>query len=68
MQELGSTAGVPLVLVKITDIQVVPFRTHADRFSCGEAQPRVELVQTLIRISTDAWPTTVRPAGRADGA
>jgi L-alanine-DL-glutamate epimerase-like enolase superfamily enzyme len=39
--------------VKITDIQIVPFRSYADRFRNGRASPRTELVQTVTRIVTD---------------
>ncbi len=39
--------------MKITDVQIVPFRTHADRFRNGQPFPRTELVQTLTRVVTD---------------
>jgi len=39
--------------VKITDITVVPFKTHADRFRNGQALPRTELLQTVTCIQTD---------------
>ena len=39
--------------MKIVDVQVLPFRTYADRFHRGEPLPRSELVQTLTRIVTD---------------
>jgi len=39
--------------VKITDLKIVPFVTHADRFHNGQAFPNTELVQTLTSIETD---------------
>ena len=39
--------------MKITDITVVPFKTHADRFRNGQAFPRTELLQTVTCIQTD---------------
>ena len=39
--------------MKITDIQIVPFRTHADRFKNGRPSPHTELLQTVTRIVTD---------------
>src|SRR6266849_2551341 len=41
--------------VKITDIKIVSFRTHADRWDMGHAKPlpRTELLQTVSSIETD---------------
>jgi L-alanine-DL-glutamate epimerase-like enolase superfamily enzyme len=41
--------------LKITDVKIVSFMTHADRFDTGHAQPKphTELVQTLASIETD---------------
>ena len=42
--------------MKITDIKIVSFRTHADRWDMGHAKPlpRTELMQTVSSIETDA--------------
>jgi L-alanine-DL-glutamate epimerase-like enolase superfamily enzyme len=42
--------------VKITDIKIISFRTHADRWDMGHAKlkPRTELVQTVSCLETDA--------------
>jgi L-alanine-DL-glutamate epimerase-like enolase superfamily enzyme len=40
--------------LKITDIQIVPFRIEVDRYQNGEAHPRTDAVQTLTRIVTDS--------------
>ena len=53
--------------MKITDIQVIPFRTHADRFRNGQPLPRSELVQTLIRIVTDEGAEGYYLGGGAPG-
>src|SRR5688572_28363994 len=42
--------------MKITDIQVTPFTTYADRFRIGVPEPRAPLVQTVTRIVTDEGP------------
>ncbi len=39
--------------MKITDIQIVPFRIQVDRYQNGEVHPRADVVQTLTRIVTD---------------
>jgi L-alanine-DL-glutamate epimerase-like enolase superfamily enzyme len=39
--------------VKIADIQITTFKTHADRFRHAQAYPRSEITQTLTRIVTD---------------
>ncbi|MBV9356367.1 MAG: enolase [Chloroflexi bacterium] len=39
--------------MKITDLKIVPFVTHADRFRNGQAYPNTELLQTLTSIETD---------------
>jgi L-alanine-DL-glutamate epimerase-like enolase superfamily enzyme len=45
--------------VKITDIKIVSFRTHADRWDIGHAQllPRTEIMQTVASVETDAGVT-----------
>ena len=42
--------------MKITDIRITPFRTHADRWDAGHARPlpNTEMVQTVTCIETDA--------------
>jgi L-alanine-DL-glutamate epimerase-like enolase superfamily enzyme len=39
--------------MKITDIQVIPFRVRRQNFSNGKLLPESEVVQTLTKISTD---------------
>jgi L-alanine-DL-glutamate epimerase-like enolase superfamily enzyme len=39
--------------VKITDIQIVPFRWKVDRYRHGTPQPKVDVMQTILRILTD---------------
>jgi len=41
--------------VKISDISIKTFRTHADRWDAGHAQPipKAELLQTVLTVSTD---------------
>src|SRR5206468_3175772 len=55
--------------MKITDIKIVPFRTHADRWDNGHGQPkpRTELMQTLASIETDAGATGYYLGGGAHG-
>ena len=53
--------------MKITDIQIVPFRTHADRFRNGQSHPRSELTQTLTRIVTDEGAEGYYLGGGAHG-
>ena len=45
--------------MKITDIKIVSFRTHADRWDIGHAQllPRTEIMQTVASVETDAGVT-----------
>jgi L-alanine-DL-glutamate epimerase-like enolase superfamily enzyme len=45
--------------VKITDVKVVSFRTHADRWDMGHAlpKPKTELMQTVASVETDAGVT-----------
>jgi L-alanine-DL-glutamate epimerase-like enolase superfamily enzyme len=53
--------------VKITDLKITPFRTHADRFRHGVLYPGAELVQTLTSIETDAGITGYYFGGGAHG-
>jgi len=39
--------------VKITDIQIVPFRWKVDRYRHGKALPKTEVTQTILKILTD---------------
>ena len=39
--------------MKIVDVQVVPFRTWADRFRNATPLPKTEIIQTVTRIVTD---------------
>jgi len=39
--------------MKITDLTIQSFRTHADRFQHGVYKPKQELVQTITTIDTD---------------
>ena len=39
--------------MKITDIQIVPFRWKVDRYRNGTPQPKVEVMQTILKILTD---------------
>jgi L-alanine-DL-glutamate epimerase-like enolase superfamily enzyme len=45
--------------VKITDIKITSFRTHADRWDMGHAKPlkRTEIMQTVASIETDEGHT-----------
>ena len=45
--------------VKITDIRIKTFRTHADRWDVGHAVPipKAELMQTVLMIETDEGVT-----------
>ena len=45
--------------MKITDLKIVSFRTHADRWDMGHAEPRprTELMQTVSSIETDEGVT-----------
>ena len=40
--------------MKITDLKIIPFATHADRFRHGVLSPRTKLVQTVTCIETDS--------------
>jgi L-alanine-DL-glutamate epimerase-like enolase superfamily enzyme len=53
--------------VKITDLKIVPFVTHADRFRNGQAFPNTELVQTLTSIETDEGATGYYFGGGSHG-
>jgi L-alanine-DL-glutamate epimerase-like enolase superfamily enzyme len=53
--------------MKITDITVTPFRTQVHRYQNGEAQPGVEMLQTLTRIVTDAGAEGYYLGGRGHG-
>jgi L-alanine-DL-glutamate epimerase-like enolase superfamily enzyme len=53
--------------MKITDLKITTFRTHADRFQHGQLYPRTELVQTLTSIDTDAGVTGYYFGGGAHG-
>jgi L-alanine-DL-glutamate epimerase-like enolase superfamily enzyme len=39
--------------MKITDIEIVPFRWKVDRYRHGKAHPKTEVVQTVLKILTD---------------
>ena len=39
--------------MKITDIQIVPFRWKVDRYRHGTPLPKVEVMQTILKILTD---------------
>jgi len=39
--------------MKITDLTIQSFRTHADRFQHGVYKPKQEFVQTITTIETD---------------
>lgn len=43
-----------MLSVKITDLKIICFRTHADRFRHGTLYPNTELMQTVTCIETDA--------------
>jgi L-alanine-DL-glutamate epimerase-like enolase superfamily enzyme len=53
--------------VKITDLKIVPFRTHADRFQHGVRYPNTELIQTVTCIETDAGVTGYYLGGGTHG-
>ena len=53
--------------MKITDLTIVPFKTHADRFRNGVASPNTELMQTVTCIETDAGLTGYYLGGGAHG-
>jgi len=39
--------------VKITDIQIVPFRWKVDRYRAAQVLPQTEVMQTILKIVTD---------------
>lgn len=55
--------------MKITDIKVVSFRTHADRWDMGHAKPKpnTELLQTVASVETDAGVTGYYFGGGSHG-
>jgi L-alanine-DL-glutamate epimerase-like enolase superfamily enzyme len=53
--------------MRIVDIEIVPFKTHVDRYQDDAAQPRVEVVQTLTRIVTDEGAEGYYFGGQAHG-
>jgi L-alanine-DL-glutamate epimerase-like enolase superfamily enzyme len=53
--------------VKITDLRIVSFRSYADRFRLGVAEPRTELVQTVTCIDTDEGVSGYYFGGGAHG-
>jgi L-alanine-DL-glutamate epimerase-like enolase superfamily enzyme len=53
--------------VKITDVKIVSFRTHADRFRAGTPEPHQELLQTLTSIETDRGVTGYYLGGGSHG-
>jgi L-alanine-DL-glutamate epimerase-like enolase superfamily enzyme len=53
--------------VKITDIQIVPFRIQVDRYQNGEVHPRADVVQTLTRIVTDTGAEVYYFGGQGHG-
>jgi hypothetical protein len=53
--------------VKITELEILSFRTYADRFQAGTPRPRQELVQTLTSIETDPGVTGHDLGGGSDG-
>jgi len=55
--------------MKITDVKVVAFRTHADRWDMGHARlkPRAELLQTVASVETDQGLTGYYFGGGSHG-
>jgi L-alanine-DL-glutamate epimerase-like enolase superfamily enzyme len=53
--------------VKITNVTIRAFRTHADRFRAGVAYPKQELLQTIAAIETDTGHTGYYLGGGAHG-
>jgi L-alanine-DL-glutamate epimerase-like enolase superfamily enzyme len=53
--------------VKISDLRIIPFRSHADRFRNGVAFPHTELVQTVTCIDTDEGVSGYYFGGGAHG-
>jgi L-alanine-DL-glutamate epimerase-like enolase superfamily enzyme len=55
--------------VKITDLKIKTFRTHADRWDVGHARPlpKAELMQTVLMIETDEGVTGHYFGGGAHG-
>ena len=55
--------------MKITDIKIVSFRTHADRWDMGHAKPKpnTELLQTVASVETDAGVTGYYFGGGSHG-
>jgi L-alanine-DL-glutamate epimerase-like enolase superfamily enzyme len=53
--------------MKIVDLKIQSFRTHADRFQAGVAKPRQELTQTLTSIETDEGVTGYYLGGGSHG-
>jgi len=53
--------------VKITDLKITSFRTHADRFRNGQPFPRTEMVQTVLSVETDAGATGYYFGGGSHG-
>ena len=55
--------------MKISDIKIKTFRTHADRWDVGHALPipKAELMQTVLAIETDEGVTGYYFGGGAHG-
>src|SRR5260370_34135966 len=53
--------------MKIVDVTVTPFKTQVDRYQNGEAQPRMDVIQTITRIVTDEGAEGFYLGGRAHG-
>ena len=53
--------------MKITDLEIIAFRTRADRFSHGVCYPKTELLQTITCIHTDVGVTGYYVGGGAHG-
>src|SRR5262249_1861677 len=53
--------------MKITDMEIITFRTRADRFQHGVRYPSTELLQTITCIQTDAGVTGYYIGGGSHG-
>jgi L-alanine-DL-glutamate epimerase-like enolase superfamily enzyme len=53
--------------VKITDLQVIPFRVSRRDFRHGEVRPDVDVVQTLTKVMTDEGAEGYYLGGRGHG-
>ena len=53
--------------MRISDLQIITFRSHADRFRNGQPYPNTELIQTVTCIETDAGLSGYYFGGGAHG-